>query len=196
MHINLRLISRRATLLGAALLPVMAQAHTGHDHGYAFESGLLHPLGGLDHLLAMLMVGLWASRASGWQTLMLPLVFLASLVAGASLASPAWPVAAVEAGIAASVVLLGLVMAFALRLPPLIAAVLTAGFALCHGLAHGLEAPAPGVPMAYIAGFALSSTLLLTVGVALGRLLATPRTQPLLRFAGAGVAACGVLLFF
>lgn len=180
-------------VLIGSLLPGAALAHTGHDHGLAM-SGLLHPLGGLDHLLALLGVGVWAALPSGRRTLWIPVLFIACLVGGALVAGPAWPVAAVETGIAASVVFFGLLLAFALRLPDAVVTPLAMLFALCHGLAHGLESPQQGLPAAYVAGFTFTSSLLIAAGVFAARKLAQTRGGAVLRIAGAGAAASGLLL--
>lgn len=192
MKARLPSLSTGLVLLGA-LLPGAALAHTGHDHGLAM-SGLLHPLGGLDHLLALLGVGMWAAHPAGRRTLWIPALFIASLVGGALLAGPVWPVAAVETGIAASVVFFGLLLAFALRLPDAAVAPLAMLFALCHGLAHGLESPHEGLPAAYVAGFMLTSSLLVVAGAFAARKLAGTRGSAVLRIAGAGAAASGLLL--
>ncbi|MDR6181143.1 hydrogenase/urease accessory protein HupE [Pseudomonas sp. SORGH_AS 211] len=141
-------------LATAALLlaPALAFAHPGHaENGLA--AGVLHPLTGLDHLLAMLAVGLWAAQQQGKARLALPCTFVGTMLIGGLLGFTGLELPLLETGIAASVLALGLLVALAAR-PPVAAAVsLTAAFALFHGVAHGLELPEMGNPWAYALGF-------------------------------------------
>jgi urease accessory protein len=187
-------MSKRFAILFPALLaasPVMA--HTGHADGGSLVTGLLHPLLGLDHLLAMLAVGLWASRMPGRSRWLLPAAFVAMMAGGSALAWSGLAVPFVEPGIAASVLLLGLALAFSLRAPLPAAVCAVAVFALWHGAAHGQEMPAAAVPQLYAAGFVAATAALHALGVGLGA-----RLRPsLLRAAGAMMAAMGAsqLLF-
>lgn len=184
-----------AILLAGLALP--AAAHTGHEAG-GFATGFAHPFGGFDHLLAMLAVGLWAAqyamrtenRAALW---LLPAAFVLPMGAGFLLALNGIALPGVEAGIALSVLILGLVVAFAAR-PPLVAAmVVTAGFALFHGFAHGAEM-GDGVATAYAAGMLLATALLHGAGL-VGAMLAQQVATPVLtRAAGAAVAVVGVVI--
>jgi urease accessory protein len=148
-----------------------ALAHTGHGmHG--FGAGFAHPFTGVDHLLAMFAVGLWAAqmqptsrpRATWW----LPLSFMLALVPGAMWAVMGGPFALTETGIAASVLALGLVIALAVRLPVTLSVALTLLFGLFHGYAHGAEMPLSVTPLAYGVGFLLATGMLHVSGVALG----------------------------
>ncbi|AVR96512.1 HupE/UreJ family protein [Pseudoduganella armeniaca] len=168
----------RAALLLAGL-PLPALAHPGHLEAAGFVAGLLHPLTGPDHLLALLSVGIWCAR----QPARPAVAFMLALAAGAGLAMMGWRLPALEGGIALSLLLAGLMVAAAVRLPPALAAIVMAGFALWHGNAHGLELP----HAAGAAGFLLASAGLLWVGARLARL-------PLARALGALVAAFGVAL--
>ena len=184
-----------AILLASLALP--ASAHPGHDAG-GFATGFAHPFSGFDHLLAMLAVGLWAvqfavrseNRASLW---LLPAAFVLPMGAGFLLALNDIALPGVEAGIALSVLILGLAVAFAAR-PPLVAAMaVTALFALFHGHAHGTEMGA-GVATAYAAGMLLATALLHGFGL-IGARLAQQLTVPVLtRAAGAAVAVAGVVI--
>ncbi len=182
---------------GGLLLPQWALAHEGpaHVHAAGFVQGFLHPLGGLDHLLAMVLVGLLAVQLGGRAIVALPAAFLALMAAGgaAGLAGLALPF--VELGIAASVVALGAALAFAVRAPVAAAALVVGGFALFHGFAHGAELPAGAGASAYAAGFLLATALLHAAGVGLGVMLArlSERYGALtLRAAGAASALVGV----
>jgi urease accessory protein len=176
--------------LGLLLSPAAAFAHTGHDHA-GLLAGLAHPLFGLDHLLAMLAVGLWAAQQTGSARWVLPLSFVLSMLVGGLLGfnGVQWPV--LEGAISASVLALGLLVAVAARLPMAVASGLCALFALSHGLAHGLELPSAASPWAYTAGFLAATALLHAVGYALVRLLPTA-VAPLVRIAGMGTAGVGV----
>jgi len=190
-----------------ASLAVPALAHPGHPGGEAhdagFAQGLAHPFGGFDHLLAMLAVGLWAvqfaarteNRSALW---LLPAAFVLPMGAGFLLALNGIALPGVEAGIALSVLILGLAVAFAAR-PPLAAAMtVTAGFALFHGFAHGTEMGGAemgdGAATAYAAGMLLATALLHGLGLA-GALLSQQVATPLLtRVSGAIVAVAGVVI--
>ena len=158
---SIRRPSHRLALLLGALLPAVAQAHPGHAVQGAL-SGLLHPLQGLDHLAAAIAVGAWAAQRGGALRMGLPLVFALALLAGVA-GADLLPLeaSAVEQGIAASVLVLGLLLASAWRLAAPLSLALVAGFALCHGLAHGGEQPANAALATY--GVGLVTT---TLGVA------------------------------
>lgn len=155
-----------ALALGAAA--VGAQAHTGHGTE-SFSLGLVHPLGA-DHLLAMLAVGLWSVFAlPARQAWMGPASFLLALVAGAALGASGVAMPGLEQLIAASVVVLGLMLVQApRRLPVAVGLGLVALVASLHGLAHGAEAPLSGSFAGYAAGFLLATAVLHGGGVALG----------------------------
>jgi urease accessory protein len=172
--------------------PALAFAHPGHaDSGLA--AGLIHPLAGLDHLLAMLAVGLWASQQQGTARWALPATFVLSLLAGGLLGFSGVGMPLLETGIAGSVLALGLLVALAVRPPLLLAGTVTALFALAHGLAHGLELPAQASPVGYAAGFVAATAALHAAGYALVRLL-PQAAAPLVRLAGALAAGTGAWL--
>lgn len=187
MHPN-----RALTTLGLVLASGSALAHPGHESA-SFFSGLGHPLGGADHLLAMLAVGLYAARQAGRQRWALPASFVLAMLAGAGLGALGIMLPAVEAGIAASVLVLGLLIAFAARLPVAAALPLVAAFALFHGHAHHAEM-GDGTLAAYAAGFALATAALHAAGYLIGRRLPqTLWTQRLQRAAGALIAGAGAV---
>ncbi|MBX4136898.1 HupE/UreJ family protein [Pseudomonas sp. S5F11] len=178
----------------AALLlaPALALAHPGHgDNGLV--AGMSHPLGGLDHLLAMLAVGLWAAQQKGAARRALPCTFVGTMLIGGLLGFEGLALPALENGIAASVLALGLAVALAVRPPLLMAIAATALFALFHGVAHGLELPEMSSPWAYAAGFVGATAALHAAGYALVRFLPAA-AAPLVRVAGAASAATGVWL--
>ncbi len=164
-----------------------ALAHPGHASGLA--AGLAHPFLGLDHLLAMVAVGLWAAQTGGRRVWLLPAAFMGMLATGAGLALHWHVLPLIETGIAVSVLALGLFIALALRLPAAVAVAATALFGLLHGYAHGLELPDSAAPMAYALGFLAATAVLHLGGIALG--IATRRYVLLSRMAGLSVAVVG-----
>ncbi|SDS34250.1 urease accessory protein [Halopseudomonas xinjiangensis] len=174
-----------AVLLGA---PALAQAHSGHGDLGGLASGLAHPFAGLDHLLAMLAVGLWGAQLGGRARWALPLLFVVFMLigAGAGLAGVAIP--GVEQGIVASVMALGMLLLWARRVALLPGAVLVSTFAVVHGVAHGTEMPVDAGMLGYMLGFALSTAVLHLAGAGLG----SRRTAGLARLIGAGIALAGV----
>jgi urease accessory protein len=155
------------TLL-ALLAPTAALAHTGIGaHGAPFASGLLHPLLGPDHLLAMVAVGLFAAMAGGRAVWAFPASFVGAMLVGGFLGTRGAALPIVEPAILASVIVLGAAIAFALRPPLPLACAVIALFGLAHGYAHGLEGPALG-GLAYAAGFVVATVALHAAGLALG----------------------------
>ncbi|MBS3652517.1 HupE/UreJ family protein [Pseudaminobacter sp. 19-2017] len=185
---------RRAALLAAALVmtTVPAFAHPGHGSGAApFLAGLVHPLSGLDHVVAMVAVGLWAAFL-GWRaSWMVSWAFIVGIVGGFALAATGIQLPFVEAGIAASVLVLGLLVVAAVRLPLGFSAFIAGVFAVFHGHAHGTEAP--DAMLLFGAGFVVTSAMLQAAGIGIGRLLAGPRFA-LARALGAGAAGIGLAL--
>ncbi|TIC87131.1 HupE/UreJ family protein [Crenobacter intestini] len=175
-------------LAGAAGL---AQAHTGHGTD-SFSQGLIHPFAGLDHLLAMFAVGLWAAQQQARARWHGPLAFVLALAAGGALGMAGVVLPMLEGGIALSVMLGGLLVATVTRVPAVLALSGISLFALWHGVAHGLEMPGGASAAAYAAGFMLASAALHAGGLAVGH--AALRVTGLLRWLGAAIAASGALL--
>jgi urease accessory protein len=179
--------------LALLLTPALAFAHPGHgDNG--LMAGISHPIGGLDHLLAMLAVGLWAAQQKGAARWALPCTFVGIMLLGGLLGFEGLNLPALESGIAASVFALGLAVALAVRPPLFMAVIATALFALFHGVAHGLELPEMSSPWAYAAGFVAATAALHAIGYAVVRLLPTA-AAPLVRVAGGISAVTGLWLF-
>jgi urease accessory protein len=158
----LRTICLTALLLSAA---GPASAHPGHE-----ASGFLHPLTGIDHLLAMIGVGMWAAFLAARKTstaLLVPTAFVAMMAAGAAAGFAGIKLPLVEAAILASVFVFGGLVLGAIRLPAAAAMAVAGLFAIFHGYAHALEAPVNGAG-AYILGFLAATTLLQAVGLGLG----------------------------
>ncbi|MBZ9557117.1 MULTISPECIES: HupE/UreJ family protein [unclassified Modicisalibacter] len=154
----------------ALLVSASALAHPGalgHTHGGSFLAGLLHPLTGLDHLLAMVAIGLWSVRQSSTLRRVMPLLIALGMIAGAALAWAGVPLVGVEFGIASSVLLAGILVACLVRLPTLAGGTLVFAFILLHGHAHGSELAPGASALTYAAGFLIASVTI-TLG---GRLL-------------------------
>lgn len=170
-----------------ALTPSLAFAHPGHEAAGLF-SGLSHPLLGLDHLLAMLAIGIWAALQQDKIRLAIPLTFVGVMLAGFVLGVAGFVLPMVESGVALSVLLLGLIITLTARLPASASLVLTAVFALFHGYAHGAEAS--GSLALFAVGFSLTSLLLHLSGAGLAiRLRQLPAV---VRSAGIAIAASGL----
>jgi urease accessory protein len=174
-----------------------AQAHTGFSAN-GFAHGFMHPISGLDHILAMIAVGLWAvqlaSSGSKRAVWLVPLSFVSMMVIGGILGISGIELPFVEKGILVSVLVLGAFVLAGVRLPITASAAIVGLFALFHGHAHGAEMPATSSGLTYALGFAFATALLHASGIALG-LIAQRRLSSLaLRVAGAAVTLGGVYL--
>jgi urease accessory protein len=165
MRTALRAVS---ALLATALLPASAFAHTGVGAAGGFGHGFMHPIGGLDHILAMVAVGMFAARLGGRALWLVPAAFVGMMAMGGLAGVSGVSLAFVEIGIAASVLVLGLAVAFRWSLPVAAAMALVGFFAVFHGHAHGSEMPASASGLAYGLGFMLATALLHAAGIALG----------------------------
>src|SRR5262245_42189003 len=185
-----RIIAGTAVMSVALAAPALA--HTGigaHSHGFA--AGFLHPLIGLDHLLAMVGVGVWAAQLGRRATWLVPVAFVAVMIAGAGLALSGIAMPMVEFGIAGSVLVIGALIAFGTRLPVGVALGLVGLFALFHGHAHGTELPGFAHPVAYGAGFVAATALLHGVGIGVARAVRRHAAKLPFRAAGAAMALVG-----
>ncbi|AYQ26879.1 MULTISPECIES: HupE/UreJ family protein [unclassified Polaromonas] len=190
-------------LIAICAIPTLASAHIGHEageaahsHARAFMGGFLHPLTGLDHLAAMVAVGLWSVLAArrAWPDLLwAPLGFAAMLLAGALLGLQGVQLPAVEPMIAASLLVLGLLVLTRWRVPGIAAAALVGVFAVFHGLAHGYELAGDANALPVVAGMLAATFLLHISGMAAGWALRHANVWAP-RLAGAGVAVFGVTL--
>ncbi|MBL6429720.1 MAG: HupE/UreJ family protein [Maritimibacter sp.] len=190
----------RITKTFAAALPLMlvasvAAAHTDSDVG-GFISGFTHPILGWDHVIAMVAVGLWGAFLGKPAIYILPVVFPLVMAVGGALGVIGVPIPAVEAGIALSGVVLGLLIAFAVRAPLWVAGVIVGVFAIFHGHAHGTELPTAANPFAYGIGFVIGTGLLHLGGIALGLLVGSAAGRIVVRAAGALIAAVGAAFLF
>ena len=185
-----RTIFVHAPFAALLLLPGLAWPHPGHGAGVV--GGFVHPFLGLDHMLAAVAVGIWASRLGGRATWALPVAFVVATAAGAALGFAGIAAPLTELGIAASVLLLGLLVVLDARFGLGAATLLAAAFAPWHGAAHSLEASASAEPLAYAAGFLAATGLLHASGI--GAALAL-RARPLwLRALATPIAGTGLAL--
>jgi len=188
---------RALPLLLLFLVPSLAQAHPGmpgHTHG--FTNGLAHPLTGLDHICAMVAVGLWAAQRGGRALWFVPLTFVSVMMIGGALGMDGVQVPFVEQGIAASVLVLGIFIAAAVRLPLAASMAIVGLFAVFHGYAHGAEMPETASGLAYGVGFVVATALLHLSGIGLGLFAQRFASAKLIRYAGGAIAFCGIYLCF
>jgi len=182
-------------LLLLLLVPKAAAAHvTGDAVGGGFLTGFSHPVGGLDHVLAMLAVGMWGAQLGAPAIWVLPVAFPMVMAFGGVLGILGFPLPAVELGITLSVVMLGSVIATDRRPPLQIAAFLVAFFAVFHGYAHGAELPGQVGAVAYCAGFVIATGLIHLTGIGMGFVIHAPGGLQILRAGGGAIALTGVYL--
>lgn len=183
-------------LLFVFFMPALAQAHPGlpgHTHGFA--NGLMHPLTGLDHILAMVAVGIWAAQRGGRALWLVPLTFVSVMTLGGILGMAGMgQIPFLEQAIAATVLVFGILIATAARLPLPASAAIVGLFALFHGYAHGAEMPETAAGLAYGLGFVVATASLHLCGIGLGLTAQKMNSMKLVRCAGAAIVACGLWL--
>jgi urease accessory protein len=196
MEVDLRsTISVRVILaISLAALATPALAHVEFGNATGFRAGLLHPISGLDHVVAMVAVGLWGAQLGAPAIWLLPVAFPIAMATGGLLGLLGVPLPGVETGIAMSAILLGAAVMSESR-PPLIAAAILVGFfAIFHGHAHGTELPPGENGLLYSFGFVVATGCLHAVGIAVGAIHRWQVGRIALRIAGGGVGLAG--LFF
>ena len=174
-----------------ALLPALALAHVETGTASGFASGFLHPVMGPDHVIAMIAVGLWGAQLGSPAIWALPITFPLVMALGGMLGVLGVPIPGVEIGIAVSAVVLGAMVALAVRPPLWVAMVIVGAFAVFHGHAHGTELPHAADPLAYGVGFVVATGLLHLAGILLGLAIARPMGAQAVRFAGVLIALGG-----
>ncbi|MFQ5479711.1 MAG: HupE/UreJ family protein [Thermodesulfobacteriota bacterium] len=177
------------------LLPASAFAHPGFAHGPGFFNAFIHPFSGLDHILAMVAVGILAFKSGGRALWVLPAAFLSLMLLGCILGLTGLTVPFIEGGVITSVLILGLLIAVAASLPLAPAMSIVGLFALFHGFAHGTEMPLAASGLVYVAGFTAATLLLHLGGIVTGLLLQKTAGARLIRYSGAAIAASGVYMF-
>lgn len=178
-----------ALALCAAASPALAHNLEGAG---GFVAGLAHPVFGPDHVVAMVAVGLWGAFLGAPAIVLLPIVFPLVMAFGGVLGILGLPLPATETGIAASAIVLGLMVALAARPPVWVAGLLVGAFAIFHGYAHGRELPDEANAVAFASGFVIATGLLHLTGIAFGLLTRWPAGRVAVRAAGAGIALVGV----
>jgi urease accessory protein len=181
--------SRAIVLTVLCLFAETASAHPGNHTATGFVGGLTHPLMGLDHLLAMFAIGLWAAQQGGRALWAVPAAFVSAMLLGGGLAWSGWVLPHVEIGIALSVLVLGLLIATRRQWAVPAGMAIAAVFALFHGYAHGLEMPHIASPAFYAVGFVLATAFLHGVGI-----VSSLFGRQAMQMAGIGIAATGLAL--
>ena len=174
------------------LWSAVVRAHAEEGVAGGLISGLLHPVLGLDHLLAMVAVGLWGAQLGMPAIYLLPIVFPVVMAMGGLLALAGMPLPYLEVGIAVSALALGAVVAANLRPTLWVAALLVGMFAIFHGHAHGTEMPSAANPLAYGVGFIIATGLLHLAGIVIGLLIKWPGGAVMIRLCGAVISGFGV----
>lgn len=187
---------RLGTFAAALILSTqLAQAHTGQGDASGFVHGFSHPFSGLDHILAMVAVGLFAAQRGGKALWLIPLSFVGMMAVGGALGVYGVGLPMVELGIAASVIVLGTAVALRVNLPVAAAMGLVGFFAIFHGHAHGAEMPVDAAGLTYALGFMLATAILHCIGLAAGLgigFVANDRVPAFSRIAGGAMAVAGV----
>jgi len=187
-----------AVAIGATLASGAALAHPGLAHAHDAAHGFLHPFGGVDHILAMIAIGVFAAQLGGRAIWLVPLAFVGTMAAAGALAMAGWHVPFVGTGIAFSVLAIGAMIALRIHIPTAAAMAAAALFAIFHGLAHGAEMPSSLSGLCYAVGFVAATILLHGVGIGGFALIARPRSdsgQIAVRAMGALAAFAGVMMW-
>ena len=185
------LLPRLVVALGVLGVTHPALAHEQAGMGRGLVSGLLHPLSGMDHLIAMVAVGIWGAQLGAPAIWVLPITFPLVMAFGGVLGVLHITLPMPEAVIALSALVLGAAVAMRLRLPFAAAAAVVGVFAIFHGHAHGAELPGSANPLAYGVGFVVATGLLHLWGIAIGTLTRWPAGEQLIRGIGAVIAVLG-----
>jgi urease accessory protein len=176
--------------------PSIASAHNIQGSIGGFVSGCVHPLTGLDHIVAMVAVGMWGAFLGGRAMWMLPVVFPVVMASGGALGVLHVPMPGVETGIALSGIVLGAMVAFAVKPPLWVAAVIVGIFAIFHGYAHGAELPEAANAVTFAIGFVISTGILHLCGIAFGLLTKWPWGRIIVRVSGVAIMIIGFGFLF
>ena len=181
---------------GAALAATMAAPAVAHVAAVAggWSEGFAHPFSGVDHLAAMVAVGLWASQLGRPALFLLPLTFLSAMALGAAASFAGLGLAIADDGVAVSVATLGVLLVVAARPRLVTSAALVAAFGLMHGAAHAAEMPLDAAPLLYALGFLVATATLHLAGIALGTMATSATGRRLLPIGAAAIAGIGVTL--
>jgi urease accessory protein len=182
-------------LLSLCATPSVVHAHVMPGQASGFGGGLAHPFLGLDHILAMLAVGLWAFQLGGRATWCVPAAFVAAMITGGVAGIHGVHLPLAEQGVVFSVVVLGVLIAGSVRLPVVVSTALVGLFAVFHGYCHASEMSANISALAYTAGFALATVALYACGIALGLCARSVISEKALRYAGAAIVLAGIAIY-
>lgn len=196
MRSMMRNFNIKFPLLVLVLLPGLAYAHVGVEHVSGWLAGIQHPFSGLDHLCAMVAVGLWARQTGGRTLWALPLTFVSVMALGGVLGMMAISLPFIEGGILLSLLILGFLVAFSIQLPLIASAAIVGMFALFHGYAHGAEMPHSISGLVYALGFMLATLILHVMGIAAASGLVKIGRPQWLRLTGALITMFGGTLYF
>jgi urease accessory protein len=186
---SIRRVSSALLVLAASGHPALAHEQAGVGGGLV--QGLLHPLTGIDHMIAMVAVGIWGAQLGAPAIWVLPITFPLVMAAGAVLGVLHVPLPMPELAIALSALALGCAVAICLRLPFAAAAAVIAVFAIFHGHAHGVELPSSANPLSYGVGFVVATGLLHLCGIMLGTLTQWPMGRRVIQGFGVIIAILG-----
>lgn len=188
----------RATLVAALLAATIAgaQAHTGAGPTHGLAAGISHPIFGLDHLLAMVAVGLWAFQLGGRAIWVVPAAFVTAMSLAAIAGMSGGQIPAIETGITLSLLVFGVLIAAAIRMPVWAGAAIVGLFAVFHGHAHGSEMPADASGLLYGCGFIVATAALHALGIAFAAFSPKAGALPVVRIAGVAIVAVGAYLAF
>ncbi len=183
-------------VLVLALAAAPAEAHSIKGAVFGFVTGFMHPLTGPDHVVAMVAVGLWGTFLGAPAIWLLPIVFPLIMALGGAAGVIGLPLSHVETGIALSAVVLGLMVALAVRVPVWLAVVMVGFFAIFHGYAHGRELPLAVGPMEFALGFVIATGCLHLAGIALGLMARWKVGEYVVRAGGAAITLAGLWFLF
>ena len=186
------MLTRSAPALFILLWPETAMAHVESGEAGGFVSGVMHPISGLDHVLAMVAVGLWGAQLGRPAVWLLPIAFPMMMAFGGMLGLIGVPIPGVEIGIAISGVVLGAMVLGEVKAPVSVAIVLVGVFAIFHGHAHGTELPAAADAYAYATGFVIATGLLHVAGIVFGLLARWDLGEIAVRAGGGIITLAGV----
>ncbi len=181
-------------LVAAFVAEVSLLAHTGVGNISGFSAGFSHPVGGADHILAMFAVGLWAAQMGSKALWAVPLSFITMMIVGAVLGVQGVNIPFIENGILASVLVLGAMVGFGVKMPVGFSSAIVGLFAVFHGAAHGLEMPLNVGGVEYAAGFILATAMLHAAGITLGSIMHKIAQSKISRIAGGSIAVAGLAL--
>ncbi len=185
-----------ALAAGLILWPEVGLAHVEQGQAAGFITGLEHPWSGLDHILAMIAVGIWGAQLGNPALWILPVTFPVVMSCGAMMGLLGIPLPGIEVGIALSALIFGTMILGELKPPVVVAAMLVGFFAIFHGHAHGTELPAGQSGMLYSIGFVIATGCLHGLGILIGLIHRWPAGQVAIRVCGAGIAVMGIVFFW